>query len=198
LNYLAHQYLSFENGPVMLGNFIADSVRANKIEHFSPEIRLGIDIHRFIDNFTDHHRLPLESRKLLYSHFGKYAQVVQDVFYDHFLAKNWSNFHELPLPIFAEKVYLNIEAHQEWLDERSNRLIYYMKLQNWLLSYASTEGMDRALKGLSQRAKFASNMENALPALEQHYTALESQFEAFMPALKSAVQQAFGEHVLLQ
>lgn len=179
----------------MVGNFIADTVRGRDFSAYHPEVQLGIEIHRFIDHFTDKHPLPLESRKLLYPYFSKYAQVVQDIFYDHFLASNWSVYHSLPLSTFAAKVYHVMETNKNQLNERSIRTLHYMKMHNWLESYSSTEGIDRALKGMSRRAQFQSNMEHSLPALNKHYNELGTQFAAFFPELSQAVTSAFGHQM---
>lgn len=175
----------------MVGNFIADTVRGKDFSQYKVGVQKGIEIHRFIDHFTDTHALPLESRKLLYPHFGKYAQVVQDVFYDHFLARNWMDYHPERLPLFAEKVYLTMEKHHTQLNARSERTLHYMKLHNWLAGYAQREGIDRSLKGMATRARFHSNMDHALPALDAHFNVLQSHFTAFMPALESAVKLKF-------
>jgi acyl carrier protein phosphodiesterase len=179
----------------MVGNFIADTVRGKDFSAYTPAVQLGIEIHRFIDHFTDTHLLPLESRKLLYPYFSKYAQVVQDIYYDHFLARNWAIYHHLPLPTFAAKVYHVMESNKEHLNERSLRTLHYMKLHNWLESYSSAEGIDLALKGMSRRAQFKSNMEDALPALHRHYDELSGHFTAFFPELSEAVSAAFGQRL---
>ncbi len=175
----------------MVGNFIADTVRGKDFSQYTDRVQKGIEIHRFIDHFTDTHPLALESRKLLYPYFGKYAQVVQDVFYDHFLARNWTDYHPQRLPLFAEKVYHTMEKHQAQLNARSERTLHYMKLHNWLAGYAQREGIDRSLKGMATRAKFQSNMEHAMPALEAHFDAMQLHFSSFMPELENAVKLKF-------
>jgi acyl carrier protein phosphodiesterase len=47
-----------------------------------------IILHRAIDTFTDAHPVLDEVLKL-HSRYHHYAGVIVDVFYDHFLAKNW-------------------------------------------------------------------------------------------------------------
>lgn len=179
----------------MVGNFIADAVKGREWSGYSQGVQLGIEIHRYIDTFTDSHPLPLESRKLMYAHFGKYAAVVQDIFYDHFLARDWENYHEMPLENFALKVYHTLRNYHAVLNERSARTLHYMSLQNWLEGYAHKEGIDRALKGMATRAKFVSHMDHALPALEQHFDQLQGHFTAFFPQLEAAVYEQFAERI---
>ena len=55
MNFLAHIYLSGNNSKIMVGNFIGDFVKGrNLLEQFEPEIAKGIELHRAIDEYTDH------------------------------------------------------------------------------------------------------------------------------------------------
>lgn len=178
----------------MVGNFIADTIKGS-IQHKDSGIELGIEIHREIDTFTDSHELVLETRKLLYPHFRKYAGVVQDVFYDHYLAKNWNQYNSTKLFDYTQHIYNVLESNSENMNEDALRILHYMKLQNWLYNYRSAEGIDRALKGLSRRAKFESNMENALPALQENFKTMEMHFESFWPQLEAHISKNYSERV---
>lgn len=184
MNFLAHQHLSFSQKPIMVGNFIADTLKGKSYRRLPTEIQEGVLLHRFIDNYTDSHPLILQGRKLLYPHFRKYAGVVQDVFFDHFLAKNWQEYHESPLKIFVQLVYDVMAESEHIFNERASRTFRFMSQQNWLESYANLSGIDQALSGLSRRAIYQSNMENAMPALIEHGEDLEKDFREFYPQLQ--------------
>jgi acyl carrier protein phosphodiesterase len=190
LNFLAHQYLSFGEKAIIVGNFIADTVKGRQIEDYPDDIQKGIRLHRMIDDFTDTHPLVLETRKHLYPYFSKYAAVVQDVYYDHFLAIDWPQYHDMSLPDFAQSVYHTLNASKMHMNERAARTLHYMELQNWLAGYATTEGIDRTLKGMASRARFASNMEHAIAPLNAHFHEMKSEFDAFFPELENAVRKA--------
>lgn len=177
----------------MVGNFIADTVKGNAFEEYEVEIQKGILLHRFIDSFTDSHPITLESRKKLYSDFGKYAAVVQDVFYDHFLAVNWAEYQDGALGEFTEFVYNALGEYRSVFNDKAARTFHFMQLQDWLGSYATTEGIDRALTGLSRRASFKSNMERSLPALAAHEDSLSNEFQTFFPELISASKLKLSE-----
>lgn len=188
MNFLAHQFLSFEIKPVMAGNFIADTVKGNAFKDYDQEIQKGIVLHRFIDTFTDSHKITLQSRERLYAYFGKYAGVVQDVFYDHFLALNWSDYHRQDLDEYTRFIYSTLEIYKPLFNEKAERTLYYMQLQDWLGNYATKEGIHRALSGLSRRASFPSNMEESLPALSEQGEAISADFKAFFPELVAATR----------
>ncbi|MCZ4407499.1 acyl carrier protein phosphodiesterase [Cryomorphaceae bacterium 1068] len=193
MNFLAHQFLSFEIKPIMVGNFIADTVKGNALKNYDVPIQKGIVLHRFIDSFTDSHEITLQSRERLYAHFGKYAGVVQDVFYDHFLAINWSDYHDQDLNDYTDFIYLTLGGYRSVFNERAERTFQYMQMQDWLGNYATQEGIHRALTGLSRRASFPSNMEESLPALAKHGEAISNDFKIFFPDLISATQLKLEE-----
>jgi len=189
LNFLAHQYLSFDNESLMVGNFIADTIRGKDFEIYPEQIKQGILLHRFIDTFTDCHPLVLDTRKKLYPYFGKYAAVVQDVYYDHFLAVDWPLYHPLPLPAFAKKVYTLLQSRNEVMNMKALRTLHFMELHGWLENYAHLSGIDRSLKGLSRRATFLSNMENSLEPLRLHFDEMKLHFDQFFPELVLEVRK---------
>jgi acyl carrier protein phosphodiesterase len=100
MNFLAHLYLSGDSDQILLGNFIADFVNGEEAESYRKEVYLGILLHREIDQFTDRHRLVALSKKKLWHKHRHYSRVIVDVFYDHFLAKNWHQYSDTPLKNF--------------------------------------------------------------------------------------------------
>ena len=57
MNYLAHIFLSGGQPDIMIGNFIADSIKGSKYSAYPTEIQKGILLHRQIDTTTDAHPL---------------------------------------------------------------------------------------------------------------------------------------------
>jgi len=176
----------------MVGNFIADTITGSISTEYDTGVQLGIQIHRTIDTFTDAHPVVLETRKLLYPYFGKYAAVVQDVYYDHFLAINWNHYSDSPLQPFVNHVYSVLNRHKDLMNDKALRILHYMQLQDWLYNYKSLEGIDRALKGLSRRATFQSNMEKSLPALKANYEKLNAHFQSFFPDLENEISLLYS------
>lgn len=183
MNYLAHLYLSGNNTGLIIGNFIADAVKGKQIEDFPEDIIKGIKLHRQIDMFTDSHPVLERGKEALRPKFRKYSGVVMDVFGDHFLAKNWSDYSKTDLPEFAENMYQILHQHKQVFPEKSRYTLHYMSMQDWLSNYRHIEGIKRALGGLARRTKFHSGMENAHKELERHYLFFQSIFHEFLPDL---------------
>jgi acyl carrier protein phosphodiesterase len=183
MNFLAHIYLSGNNNEIMIGNFIADFVKGQKKNDFPTQIRQGIELHRAIDDYTDHHPITGESRRRLYLNHSKYSGVVVDLYYDHFLAKNFLSYSNLPLKDFAALTYKTILSFEEFLPVQVREFLPYMIERNWLLNYATIEGIGRTLTGLGKRVSFPNRMDKATIDLEMYYSDFEREFNLFFPQL---------------
>ncbi len=183
MNHLAHLFLSQSDIHLMVGNYIADHVKGKQLLNYSKNVQIGIEMHRAIDQFTDEHRIVKESKKRLYPKYAKYAPVLVDMFYDHILAKKWENYSPIPLQTFTQNVYLALKS-QYAIFPKSAQLMYdHMSAHDWLSNYANLEGMQKALNGLSRRAKFDSKMNKALVDLEHDFDLYAKEFELFFPEL---------------
>ncbi len=188
MNFLAHLFLSGDHEEVMVGNFIGDFVKGSKMHDFPPKIQQGIRLHRNIDHFTDHHPIVMQSKIRLRPKFRHYAPVIVDIFYDHFLAKDWSLFSNIPLKEYTERFYQKIKDYFDVLPRGVIHMLNYMSRDNWLYNYQSIAGIHRALSGMSRRTKFESKMEEAAHALEKDYELYENEFHQFFPELLEYVK----------
>jgi len=187
VNYLAHVFLSGDDEALLTGNFIADAVKGRAVEDYSKEIRRGIILHRYIDEFTDHHPIQKKSRSKLVDRYRHYSGVLVDIYYDHFLAKNWTEYSSVRLPDYTYWVYTVLKNSKDILPERISYMLKYMIPQNWLLGYAGLEGIRNVLSGMSRRTKFNSQMEHGVEELELFYNDFEAEFRQFFPMLQEFV-----------
>jgi len=189
MNHLAHIYLSEGLGELMLGNFIADSVKGAEINKFSEGIKKGIRLHRQIDEFTDKHPIVEQSKQRLRPAYAKYSGVIVDIFYDHFLALHWNEYSEIPLEDYAALVYAYIELHLPELPERVNNFFPYMVEHNWLVNYGRYDGIEKVLLGMSRRTSFDSHMNLAIEDLRKDHALYEKEFALFFPELIAFVKR---------
>jgi len=183
MNFLAHIYLSGNNKNIIIGNFIADGIRGKKYKDYPKDIQTGILLHRNIDTYTDAHKTVRESTKRLHEKYGHYAGVIVDILYDHFLAKNWNNYSNVPLEDYVEKFYDILEDNFDILPARIQKMMPYMIADNWLLSYASIEGIAKVLEGMNRRTKNRSQMNLAVNELQEFYNEFEDEFTRFFEEL---------------
>jgi acyl carrier protein phosphodiesterase len=185
MNFLAHIYLSGDSEQVMLGNFIADFVKGDAVECYQGEVYLGMLLHREIDAFTDRHQQVAASKQRLWQRHRHYSSVIVDIFYDHFLAKNWHEYSVIPLEEFARRTYSILQRYATLLPQRAKQVLPHMITNNWLVNYRKLEGIDRAMQGMAKRASFRSSMAGAVEDLQQDYERFEDDFSKFFPELSS-------------
>jgi len=179
MNFLAHLYLSKSNKNILIGNFIADSVKGKDYNNYKPEVKAGILLHRAIDYYTDTHPTVKKSMHRLNKRYRHYDGVIIDILYDHFLAKNWANYSEIPLELYANEVYTHLQENVNSFPERVQKLLPFMIEYNWLVGYASLEGIELVLNGMNKRTKGVSQMNLAIEDLRLHYKELEEDFTLF-------------------
>lgn len=195
MNFLAHLYLSGSNSNIQLGNFIADFVKGkNYVTRFEPEIVKGIELHREIDHFTDHHPVVQESKNRLRPKYRHYSGVIVDVFYDHFLAINWKTYSNESLTDFASQAYQMVRDHESIIPLEVNAMLPSMVKGNWLVNYGTIEGIHRALSGMSRRTPFESKMEEASRDLEENFSYFQKEFNQFFPELELFCQKWLATH----
>jgi acyl carrier protein phosphodiesterase len=189
MNFLAHMYLSGENDDIMIGNFIADHLKGNRFNRLREGIIEGIRLHRKIDGYTDIHPEFMKSKRRLQVHYHKYAGVITDMFYDHFLAANWNEFSAEALIPFTTRKYKVLMNNFLLLPARTKRLLPYIIGSNWLASYADLDFLHRSLQGIASRARYDSGMQYAIRDLERHYDLFGAEFRSFFPDLIDFVNE---------
>ncbi len=181
MNFLAHLYLSPKEEEIIFGNFIADSVKGKVFETYSDRVQHGILLHREIDRYTDQHEVFLQSKNRLVPKYRMYSGVIVDIFYDHFLAKNWTDYSDKELRSFVSQSYLMLVKRFSLLPPRSQRILPFMIAQNWLVNYSNLDDLRRVFKGMSRRTSNSSGMLNSVDDLIEHYELFENEFKLFFP-----------------
>jgi len=121
MNYLAHLYLGQGSAQSLIGSLMGDFIRGHLDESLPLAIRQGIWLHRKIDAFTDAHPVFRASKGRLRPPLRRYAGILVDVFYDHFLARDWALYSSVSLRDFSWSVYRTLHSHHERLPTPMNR-----------------------------------------------------------------------------
>jgi acyl carrier protein phosphodiesterase len=183
MNFLAHIYLSGDNDLMKIGNFMADGIHGKHFDTFPMEIQKGIILHRSIDTFTDAHPIFRQSTKRLHANYHHYSGIIVDIFYDHFLAKNWIDYSDERLDYYSERFYQSLRENHDSLTLKTQNMLPYMVNHNWLLSYQSIESIESVLARMDTRMKYESNMRFSVVELRTFYSEFESEFTAFFKEL---------------
>jgi acyl carrier protein phosphodiesterase len=194
MNFLAHAHLSGDDDDILFGNFIADAVKGrNGLLKYSEQIQNGIKLHRSIDSYTDSHEIFRRSLSMIRGNFGKFSGIVVDIYYDHFLAKNWSDYHHTKLEDFAAHVYKVLQHRFIILPGRTKRLLPFLVTQNWLVGYGDFNDLRHVFYGMDRRTGFKSGMTRAVDVLEENYQNLYNDFWEYYPQLEAFSVEILGE-----
>jgi len=181
MNYLAHMLCSDDSPASMLGNFIADFVKGDVEGRFPREVAEGIRHHRRADHFTDSHEVFGASRRLVSQPRRRYAGIIIDVLYDHFLTASWDRYCSRGLDEFVGRVYENLGRHDIAVPDPVPMVIEKMVREDWLRSYGTAEGIDRTFRRISRRLRRANPLDTAVEELERNYDPLRDHFHSFIP-----------------
>ncbi|TRX42825.1 acyl carrier protein phosphodiesterase [Flavobacterium restrictum] len=185
MNFLAHIYLSGDTDLIKIGNFMADGIRGKQFVNFPLAIQKGIILHREIDTFTDAHPIFRQSTKKLHANYHHYSGVIVDVFYDHFLAKNWNQYSDEKLENFTQRFYQSLHDNYSILTPKTQNMLPYMIQHNWLVSYQTVAGIHSILTQMDRRTNNESKMRFASQELVTFYTEFEQEFITFFEDLKT-------------
>lgn len=183
MNFLAHIYLSGTNERIQIGNFMGDGIRGKDYKHYHTDIQLGVLLHRSIDSFTDFHPVFRQSKHRLVPKFNHFSGIIIDMFYDHFLAKEWEMYHHENLAVFTQRFYQSLEDHKDELNIKTRDLLPYLVKQNWLDRYAHLTDLQQILKQMDQRFPLKSNMNEAVEDLYANYEDFQREFHLFFKDL---------------
>jgi acyl carrier protein phosphodiesterase len=183
MNFLFHMLLSGDDDQVLVGNFMGDFVKGPLADRFPERIRQGIFLHRRIDSFASRAELFQQSRRRLDPLYGLYRGVMIDLFYDHFLVTDWSNWSDEPLSEYLVRSRSVIARHHEELPERLQKLVPTI-FEELLPSYGEVSGIGSALERMSRRLTRSNPLAGGEVELTRHYDDLLADFRGFMPLVR--------------
>ncbi len=146
-------------------------------------------LHRAVDRFTDSHPIFLASKKFLSPERKRFAGIIVDVFFDHFLAHNWQQFSPIKLDRFISEIHLLLERRGDWLTPELQALVPRMEAENWLGTYATIEGLALTFRRISTRRDFLTPLVGAEEDLTAHYQSFSRAFLEFYPEIMSYAQK---------
>jgi acyl carrier protein phosphodiesterase len=191
MNFLAHIYLSGENDQVKVGNFIGDWIKGNEHKKYPADIQKGILLHRSIDSFTDNHAIVKKSKNRLNDKYHKYSGIIIDIFYDHFLAHNWKVFSDVELVDFTRNLNNCLVSYMSFLPPDIQEFIPKFMKRRWIESYATLEGIEHVLEGMSKHTSLPDKTIDAIDILKREYEELKTEFFDYFPQLVAHVEENF-------
>ena len=183
MNFLAHVYLSCQNNDLLVGNFLADFL-TTKEYHLQPkDVKLGIELHKSIDKYTDQHPDVKACVAILRTTQGKYSPVIMDILFDFFLIKNWQKFSNQKLHTFTSNVYVILNDNIYLFPSKLQNALPFMIADDFLLSCKDEERLIKTFERLKKRVRFENHFDSILIDLNNHYEKFDKHFLRFFPDL---------------
>jgi acyl carrier protein phosphodiesterase len=182
MNYLGHLVLAEQTDEGLLGAIMGDFVKGPLVGQYPREIERAISLHRRIDAFTDAHEAVRVSRGRVSPPRRRYAGILIDIFFDHFLVRHWNRYGHASLDSVVERIYRLLLIRNEWMPGRLQSIAPRMVEQDWLRSYGERHAVETALSRMSKRLRRGEPLATGIAELDLHYSGFETDFHRFLPA----------------
>ena len=190
MNWLAHLLLSDPTPAFRLGGLLPDFAPVSALSGLPHEFQRGVRRHLQIDAYTDAHPVFRRSVQRFAPPLRRFGGILIDIFYDHFLSRQWDAHAAVPLQAFLAEVYASFETHRQDLPGVAYARLREVQAHGYLACYGEMDGLRRTLDRLSHRFRRPVNLVPAMAVLEQEYEAFQSDFGAFFPELRAQVNGA--------
>ena len=188
MNYLAHLFLAQPVIESRVGNLLGDFSKGVEITSLPVAIQLGVENHRFVDRFTDTHPEIQQLKTLISPQRRRFAGIMLDMLFDHFLILHWPRFSSLNFQHSCSDYYADLTSGQSLMPLQMQRVTRRIIEQDWFLSYAELEGIGFALDRIAARIRFANEFADSIVEIKRHETEMEACFLRFFPELMTAVE----------
>ncbi|WP_162883918.1 ACP phosphodiesterase [Chromatocurvus halotolerans] len=177
MNHLAHALLADPQPPQRLGNLFGDAVRGPLSRVDLPAgVLEGVRRHRQIDAMTDRHPASIRLRERFPRALRRYAGIVLDVAFDHYLIRRWPLFCDVDRESFTLEVYDVMHQNPALLPEPVRLAAPRMIARDFLNRCETMDGVMSVLASIDARLSQGFDVAAAGRTLEVHDGALEYGF----------------------
>lgn len=185
MNFLAHFQLAWPDPERVAGGLEGDYYKGPLRGDLPPGIEQGVRLHRAIDAFTDGHAVICQLRGEFPPALRRYAGILIDLSFDHFLSKHWGRYCDIPLHEFNAGVYKALRGHAEHLSEGSRRMLGRLEDYDILGRYTEWDSVPASAARIGQRFRRGNPLLGVERQLTPVRTAMEQAFLTFYPELQA-------------
>ena len=180
MNYLGHIYFSNNDPQLAVANLFGDFVKGKKYLEYPKHIQNGVLLHRKIDDFIDRHYEVIRLIHTIRGSLPKVAPIAVDIYFDHLLARNWGQYHPVPLPDFLQNFYSQIDLANEPYPDNFKHFMDVLIERNWISYYHTQEGLYRMCQGVSSKLSFENALTNGHAVFQLFENEITSCFHEYM------------------
>ena len=179
MNYLAHFHLAWPEELLVAGGLEGDFHKGLLPGRLPPALESGVALHRAIDAFTDSHRLVAELRRGFPAGLRRYAGILIDLCFDHFLARQWQSYSDLSRPEFSQAVYRILDKHASSLSEDARQMASRLQQFDVLNRYQHWGTITTSAERIGQRLRHHNPLHECDQLLQPLLPELERAFRVF-------------------
>ena len=185
MNFLARFPLAWPDRGLVAGGLEGDYFKGPLNGSLSPRIESGVRLHRAIDAYTDAHPVIVQLRRNMPQGLRRYAGILIDLSFDHYLGINWERYCDLPLREFSDEVYLVLGEHGDEMSAAARDMAARLEKHDVLYLYLEWDTVTASAKRIGQRFRRHNPFLDIEQQLEPARTMLEDAFLNFYPDLQS-------------
>lgn len=185
MNFLAHFQLAWPDPQRVAGGLEGDYYKGPLHGELPPGIEQGVRLHRAIDAFTDSHATVQRLRRDFPPELRRYAGILIDLGFDHFLSKHWGRYSAIPLEEFTSGVYRTLQGQAGHLSAGARRMLERLEEYDILGLYRDWDTVPASAARIGQRLRRGNPLRDVARQLDPHRDAMEQAFLDFYPHLQA-------------
>ena len=183
MNFLAHFHLAWPDPGLVAGGLEGDYRKGPVTATSGDPLAHGILLHRAIDAYTDDHPVVRDARGQFPPELRRYAGILIDLSFDHFLTRHWDTHSDIPLPEFARTVYSQLGEAENELSQGALRMARWLAEMDVLTRYDVWESVPASAERIGRRFKRGNPLKDIAPTLDPVAPLLEQAYLDFYPDL---------------
>ena len=199
MNHLAHFHLAWPERELLAGALEGDYCKGPLGSEIPAGLARGVRLHRLVDAYTDQHPDLALVRRAFPPGLRRYAGILLDLCFDHYLSLHWQEFAELPLPDFNEQVLTALEEEQQLLGAPSRRAAQRFRQYRVLTRYQDWAMVTASAARVGERLRRPNPLHDVDSALVPLRPLIEDAFLDFYPQLNRHVgewRKATGDRIV--
>lgn len=183
MNFLAHFHLAWPDEGLIAGGLEGDYYKGPLRGELPHDVERGVKLHRLIDAYTDQHPDIIELRRQLPPRLRRYAGILIDLSFDHFLSQHWSRYSDVRLQEFNDTVYNNLITRDNTFSPPASAMASRLIEHDILGLYDNWETVTATARRIGERFKRHNPFLNIELELTPSRDSMESTFIDFYPEL---------------
>jgi len=188
VNFLAHFHLAWPDEGLVAGGLEGDYYKGPLRGELPGQLERGVRLHRAIDAYTDRHPGVQRLREEFPTGLRRYAGIVIDLCFDHYLSRHWAHFSDTPLEDFTVEVYRLLSRQEGALSDGARVMLARMVEHDILGCYGEWAAVTASAARIGRRFPRRNPLEGIDVPLAPIRARAEQTFLDFYPALQAFVE----------